>query len=139
MTEGRCLCGAVRVRTDALSGEISACFCDMCVRWSGSAQMGIASPPEATSVIGPVKTYRSSSFAERAWCDTCGSALWIRDDGGDYELMPGLFENAGHAKLTRVVYADRAPDGWAFAGQPERLTAEEYEKIYPFVPEGDMQ
>lgn len=83
------------------------------------------------TVRGPVKTYASSSFAERAWCGTCGSALWIRDmvDGGKlYELMPGLFDNAGGAMLNREVYADRCPDGYALAGDHPRITAKDYEK-----------
>lgn len=134
---GRCLCGAVRLETEALGAEISACFCGMCTRWSGSAQMGIEVPTDRMTVTGPVKTYRGSPFAERAWCDTCGSALWLRDDDGPYEVVPGLFENAGGARLVRIVYADRAPDGWDFAGTPERVSAADYETTHPFVPEGD--
>lgn len=134
--EGRCLCGAVTVSAE-LSDEISACFCTMCARWSGSAMMGIEAPADTVTVRGPVKTYRSSSFAERAWCGTCGSALWLRDDGKAYELVPGLFENAGGARLTRIVYADCAPDGWDFAGTPRRVSRASYEKSNPFVPEGE--
>ncbi|MFD2857604.1 GFA family protein [Seohaeicola zhoushanensis] len=93
---------------------------------------------ETVTVRGPVKTYRSSPFAERAWCDTCGSNLWIRDDGKQYELMPGLFPNAGGARLTHVVYADRAPEGWNYAGEITRISATDYEKANPFVSEGDM-
>lgn len=134
---GRCLCGAVTVSA-RLADEIGACFCQMCVRWSGSAMMGIRAPAGSVTVNGPVKTYRSSPFAERAWCDRCGSALWFRDDGKDYELMPGLFENAGGARLTRIVYADRAPEGWDFAGTPRRVSRAEYEAKNPHV-EGDSQ
>lgn len=135
--DGHCLCGAVRISTVKRSDEMSACFCDMCTRWSGTAGMGFDGDPEATVVTGPVKTYRSSSFSERAWCDACGSALWLRDDDGDYELVPGLFENAAGCLLTRVVYADRAPDGWNFAGTPKRVTKADYEASHQFVPEGD--
>lgn len=100
--------------------------------------MGIDAPADTVTVSGPVKTYRSSPFAERAWCDRCGSALWLRDDGKEYELVPGLFENAGGARLTRIVYADRKPDGWDFAGTLHRVSREDYEKSNPFVREGEM-
>ena len=133
---GRCLCGAVTVEA-VLSDEMGACFCDKCVRWSGSAMIGVDAEVGSVVVSGPVKTYRSSSFAERAWCDTCGSNLWIRDDGKQYELMPGLFPNAGGARLTHVVYADRAPDGWNYAGDLKRVSAQDYETSNPFVPEGE--
>lgn len=83
---------------------------------------------QGVEVTGPVKIYTSSSFAERAWCDTCGSALWLRDlDSETYELMPGLFENAGGARLNREVYADHCPTGVAFAGDHDRITAARYE------------
>lgn len=138
MTErvGHCLCGAVRVRAD-LSDEIWACHCAMCTRWSGSIQMGIEAAEASVSVSGPTKTYRSSWFAERAWCDACGSALWLRNvDGpeqGVYEFVPGLFENAGGAHLMRVAYSDRAPEGIALAGNHRRVTQAEYEAEHDHV------
>ena len=130
MTEGRCLCGAVRVTVGSLSGTISACHCDMCRRWSGGVMMGVDAEAAGLTVTGPVKVFASSPFAERAWCDTCGSALWFRDtdpDKGVYELMPGLFDDAGGATLTREVYADRCPSGYAFAGDLTRVTEADYE------------
>ena len=138
LQKGRCLCGAVTVSA-RLADEISACFCTMCARWSGSAMMGIQAPADSVTVTGPVKTYRSSSFAERAWCDRCGSALWLRDIGKDYEFMPGLFKNAGGARLTRIVYADCAPEGWDYAGTPQRVSRDDYETSNPHVREGDSQ
>ena len=137
MIEGRCLCGAVRVRTDLLAQDMSACFCANCQRWGGGFQMGVESMGH-TEVTGPVKTYRAAPFAERAWCDTCGSSLWLRDDDGPYEFCPGLFDNAGGAELTHMVYADKRPVGFDFSGVPDRVSAAEYERDNPFVPEGDM-
>lgn len=93
---------------------------------------------QGVTVTGPVKTYASSPFAERAWCDVCGSSLWIRDaPGGAHEFMPGLFDNAGGAVLNREVYADRKPDGYALAGGHPRVTAAEYEAANRHVKEGD--
>lgn len=134
--EGACLCGAVRIRVGRLGDTMSACHCGMCRRWSGSIQMGIDA--REVTVEGPVKTWMSSTFAERAWCNVCGSALWLRDvDPGDlYELVPGLFDNAAGARLVREVYADRAPDGYALAGDIQRVSAADYEASHPHVPEG---
>jgi hypothetical protein len=135
---GHCLCGAVRIEVEHLAGTLSACHCEMCRRWSGSMMMGIDG--RGVTVTGPVRTYASSPFAERAWCGECGSALWIRNTPGKgdvYELMPGLFENAGGARLNREVYADRAPDGYALAGDHLRVTAAEYEADHPHVGYGE--
>ena len=138
-TQGHCLCGAVRVTVTGPLGDISACHCEMCTRWSGSIQMGIETPQEQVEITGPVKSHRSSSIGERAWCDTCGSAIWFRypegPDAGYFELAPGLFPNADGAQLVRIVYADRHPDGYALAGDVERVSKTEYEARHPFVSE----
>lgn len=140
MTTGRCLCGAVTLKVTDLPRAISACHCTMCQRWSGGIMFGIGVDTDDLTVTGPVKTFASSTFAERAWCGTCGSALWLRDtvDGGRlYELVPGLFENAGGAVLDHETYADRCPDGYALAGDHPRISATEYETANRHVKDGD--
>lgn len=136
---GHCLCGAVTVSVRDLSREISACHCEMCRRWSGTIQMGIVAKEGDAEVAGPIRSYRSSDFSERAWCDRCGSALWMRNvagsDAGTYEFVPGLFENAAGARLVRVVYDDCCPEGYALAGDHERVSKAEYEARHDFVPE----
>ena len=80
------------------------------------------------TATGPVRTYASSAFAERAWCATCGSALWIHDIDGDvHDLMPGLFADLAGLPLGHEVYADRCPSGFAFAGEHPRITAAAYQ------------
>lgn len=137
MIEGRCLCGAVQVRAERLSDGMSACFCTNCTRWGGGFQLALKSLG-GVEVTGPVKVYRAVPFAERAWCDTCGSSLWLKDDDGPHEFCPGLFPNAAGAGLSHIVYADRMPDGLDFANVTDRVSAAEYERDNPFVPEGDM-
>ncbi len=139
--EGHCLCGAVTVQVRGLSDEISACHCDLCTRWSGGVQMGIEAPVDQVQWSGPVKVHRSSRLAERAWCDTCGSSLWLRGIEGPgvgyLELCPGLFENAAGARLTRVVYADRHPDGFWLEGHAvTRVPQREYEAQFDHLTEG---
>ena len=136
---GHCLCGAVAV-TAELPEEMSACHCEMCTRWSGGIQMFIDAPEATVTLSGPIKTYLSSTFAERAWCDVCGSAVYLRnvegDDVGLFEFSPGLFDNAAGARLTRVVYADRAPGGAKLGGDDvARVSKADYEATFAFVPE----
>ena len=135
--EGACLCGAVTVRVEPGDRILSACHCSMCRRWTGSVQYGFAVPPEDTTISGPVKSYASSAFSTRAWCDTCGSALWLRDGEGDYEFVPGLFPETGDWPLDHENYVDRAPVSMRLAGDHRRITAAEYEATSPHV-EGDL-
>jgi hypothetical protein len=134
---GTCLCGGVSVSVTAYRPEISACHCRLCRVWTGSAQFGLEAPAEAVRVAGEVARYRSSSFAERAFCPVCGTALWLRDDDGPYEFLPGLFDGARDLPLVREVYADRAFAAVTLAGDHPRISRADYEANNPFV-EGDM-
>ncbi|MDY6983113.1 MAG: GFA family protein, partial [Pseudomonadota bacterium] len=77
--KGSCLCGAVTITAPDLS-EIAACHCGMCRRWGGGPFMTLHAGQDV-KVEGDVKTYRSSDWAERAFCGTCGTHLY-------YHLLP---------------------------------------------------
>ncbi|MGR3321163.1 MAG: GFA family protein [Pseudooceanicola sp.] len=138
MIEGRCLCGSVTIRVGDHRPGIGACHCGMCRRWTGSVYMMFTAPADQVAVEGEVRRYRSSGFAERAFCPTCGSNLWLRDDDADYEFMPGLFEAAREYPLISEVYADQAMTCLRLSGNHMRETRADYEAKNPFVPEGGM-
>ncbi|TFL18122.1 GFA family protein [Jannaschia formosa] len=136
---GRCLCRAVTITVEGPHKEtVGACHCRMCQIWSGMMFGCFKAPAASVTVTGAVAEYRSSDFATRAFCPTCGSHLWFRDDGEDepYELVPGLFPEAASFPLVSEIYADRAPAYARLAGDHRRSTASEYEAGNKFV-EGD--
>lgn len=92
-------------------------------------------PADSVEVAGPVQRYRSSSFAERAWCGVCGTQLWIKDDDGPYELMPGLFDEARELPLSHEIYIDQAIKCVTLAGGHKRVTRAEYEASERAVPD----
>ena len=127
---GHCLCGAVTVRVagphDPRPG---ACHCRMCQRWSGGLFLCFNADAAGVTVEGPVTSYASSDFAERAFCPVCGSHLWMRDNtGATYDLMPGLFDEARDQPLRSEVYADRAMASVRLQGDHRRATQAEYEQ-----------
>ncbi|MFN7595280.1 MAG: GFA family protein [Cereibacter sp.] len=127
---GHCLCGAVTVRVagphDPRPG---ACHCRMCQRWSGGLFLCFSADAAGVTVDGPVTSYASSDFAERAFCPVCGSHLWMRDNtGATYDLMPGLFDEARDQPLRSEVYADRAMASVRLQGDHRRATQAEYEQ-----------
>lgn len=132
----RCLCGAVEVRVARHAAEASACHCSYCRRWTGAAMWCLAAPAGAVETVGPLRTYRSTPFAERGWCGDCGTHLWIRNDDGGYDLMPALFEAARDVPLVREVYADRAFAAVPLAGDHRRVAAAAYEATHAFVEGG---
>jgi len=132
---GRCLCGAVTVRVagphDPRPG---ACHCRMCQRWSGGLFLCFNADAGGVTVDGPVTSFASSDFAERAFCSVCGSHLWMRDNTGKtYDLMPGLFDEARDWPLRSEVYADRAMASMRLQGDHRRATKAEYEQKNQYV------
>jgi hypothetical protein len=140
MIEGHCLCGAVHLTVDAHDPRIGACHCRMCQRWSGGLFLCFTSKASGVNVTGPVQRHASSEFAERAFCGTCGSHLWMRDttrEDADYELMPGLFDAAVDWPLRSEIYTDRAMAAVRLVGDHRKSTRAEYEARNAHL-EGDM-
>ncbi|AXC49251.1 hypothetical protein DRW48_05745 [Paracoccus suum] len=127
MTEGRCACGAVTVRATGISRQMSACWCQPCRRFQGLVGMGLDTPADQCTITGPVRVWRSSDFAERGFCGTCGSSIWFRDIAGDIiELCPGLFHNAAGATLHHENFVERRPDAIRFDPQPQQISGAAY-------------
>lgn len=125
--EGRCLCGAVTIDVGRHRAEVGACHCGRCRRWTGVALNVFLAAPDQVTVSGPVATY-PGEIAERAFCATCGTSLWLRNkDGGDYEFLVGVFDGARDYPLISEIYIDRAFASCRFAGDHKRATQAEYE------------
>lgn len=123
---GQCLCGAVRFEAEEVEEEFGACHCVMCQRWSGG-------PFFATSV-GKLRfdgeehltRYQSSDWAERGFCNICGSNLFYRIRKMEsHEMCVGAFDDKEGFILTSEIFIDKKPDGYAFAGDHPRLTQKE--------------
>ena len=142
MTErtGRCLCGAVSFSATGVRPRFGGCHCRMCQRWSGASFLALTVTGIDWQGTEHIATFRSSDWAERAWCAACGSHLWYRvtAQGGDttggslgeYEVPIGLFDDAEGFEMTREIFIDRKPDAYAFAGARERLTEAETLALY---------
>lgn len=130
MIEGQCLCGAVRLRVEAHESKVGACHCRLCQIWTGGVFLSFGGAAAGVRVTGPVVRYQSTEFAERAFCGTCGSHLWMRDTGSEdaqYDLAPGLFDGAAGFELRSEIYADRALASVRLAGDHRRETRADYE------------
>lgn len=138
--DGKCMCGAVTVSLTPKHDELHACHCDQCRQWTGSAFVEIDAAQDGLSFEGPVKTFQSSDWAQRAWCDTCGTTLWYHltlPGTYHYGVSAGLFENAGGFALQKEIYIDRKPAGYAFAGDHLKQTKSEVEAQRASFAEGN--
>ncbi|MGZ9809509.1 GFA family protein [Pseudoroseicyclus sp. H15] len=128
---GSCFCGAVQFAASEI-GSLGACHCTSCQRWTGGPLLGVSVAEAAMVVTGSdnVVARRTSGWASRANCAKCGSPLWYRydkgeDGAGSYEVPLGLFDEKDDILLTKEIFIDQKPAGFAFAGDHPRLTRAE--------------
>ena len=138
--EGRCLCGAVTVSAQADdTPRLRACHCDMCRQHTSGMFMSIETDPASVRISGPPQAFRSSEWAERGFCGTCGSTLYYRTiEDSVHNLAAGLFPNAGGGEMKIEFFSDMCPRGYALAGEHRKLTTKE--TIALFAPnDGETQ
>ncbi len=137
--KGQCLCGAVQVTASVDNPRLRACHCDMCRRHTSGAFFSLETVAGSITVTGPAQSYKSSDWAERGFCGTCGSTLWYgMQHDGSRNLAAGLFENAGGGILKVEFFADKCPQGYALSGDQKKMTTTE--TIALFAPQdGDAK
>jgi len=76
---GGCLCGDIRYEAEGEDLGSAYCHCRMCQRFTGSpTTVGTGIRKNLFRITqGEPKIYKSSKIAERAFCPTCGSSLWM--------------------------------------------------------------
>lgn len=136
---GRCLCGAVTFTLRGKHKEVGICHCAMCRRWGSAPNMAIEVGKEIE--IGgqdQVAIYRSSDWAERAFCKICGSNLYYRIVGADdYHLCAGLFDDQSGFVMTNQIFIDDKPAFYTFANDTKTMTGAEVFALY--APSPDKQ
>lgn len=123
---GRCLCGAVTITVTAMRSEVDICHCAMCQRWGGAFYAGVKG--EAADVTGEdaVTVYRSSPWAERAFCGTCGSNLWYRFlPTGGRSFLAGLFDLPPSFGIEQQIFVDEKPDWYDIVQESPMKTGPE--------------
>ena len=127
---GQCLCGAVRLSVRDPEHALSACHCDTCRRWTGSALLVLKVPATTLSIAGEahIRSYASSEWAQRSFCQNCGTSLWYREtrEGADYYLLAGILDDLSGMRLESEIFIDHKPDAFAFAGSTCQLTEAEF-------------
>ncbi|MDA8747333.1 GFA family protein [Litoreibacter sp.] len=137
---GGCLCGAVRYDIDAELTELGACHCQMCRRWSGGIYLSVKADESEVTLTGQadIGTYKSSDWAERGFCKTCGSSVYYRVTlagpyQGNYHFAAGTLDDASGLTLNSQMFIDQKPSGYAFTQETQDLTTKEIEAMFADV------
>ena len=96
---GSCLCGAVRLTTTGNLRGVVYCHCSQCRKQTGHyfAATNVSNADLTIDGGENITWFRSSDFAERGFCRTCGSALfWKPRDGDDISVLAGLFDKPSY-------------------------------------------
>jgi hypothetical protein len=133
---GQCLCGAVRFEAEEVETEFSACHCDMCQQWSSGPFFSTTAGKVRFTGEEHLTRFQSSAWAERGFCNNCGSNLFFRIlKLPDYEMCIGAFDDRSGLVMTGEIFIDRKPDGYALAGKHPRLTEKEALEKYSSLAE----
>jgi hypothetical protein len=113
---GSCLCRAVRfTATGPLRGVIY-CHCSQCRKQSGHfyAATNVADAGLAIEGAENLTWYRSSAFAKRGFCSTCGSALfWKHNESSETSVMAGAFDRPSGLKGEGHIFVGDKGDYYA--------------------------
>ena len=106
---GGCQCGAVRFRVGRL-GRGSLCHCRMCQKQFGHFYAPLITSFDVTWTRGEPAWFRSSNLARRGFCAACGTPLAYQEDGAEYEIAIGAFDDPVKAAPSiQVNPADKLP------------------------------
>lgn len=134
---GNCLCDAVHIYAAPAKRRVVACHCDMCRRWGGGPLLAVDGGNDVR-IEGEehVGAYRSSDWAERAFCKQCGTHLFYRFLAtGDHEIPAGLFEEGVDWSFDEEIFVEERPHYYAFANDTEKLTGAEVMDRYQMPPD----
>ena len=125
--QGQCLCGEVKLVTETAANTIEACHCDMCRKWGGGPLLAIECGSEVV-IEGEqnIGVFNSSEWAERAFCQQCGTHLYYRIKQANHYVVPvGLFDNVGEMELVKEIFIDQKPTYYCFANDTKKMTGAE--------------
>ena len=124
---GGCLCGAVRFTATPADSDVGACHCSMCRRWSAGPFM-VRDCGTTLKVADPSQlgAYRSSEWAERAFCKACGTPLYYRLIEKDmYFVSAEAFDDRADLSFTSQIFIEEKPGYYEFANKTHNMTGAE--------------
>ncbi|MDD0974612.1 GFA family protein [Pseudomonas fontis] len=132
---GSCLCGAVTLAVTVENASVGACHCGMCRKWAGGPSLMVETKQPVRITAGVPKVYNSSDWAERAFCEQCGTHLYYRLKAGGFESVPvGVLDGDDDWTFDLQVYVDSKPKYYCFANQTKEMTGAEVEAMFTGQP-----
>lgn len=125
--KGSCLCGQVTLSLEAISHHVGVCHCSMCRKWSGGSFIGVEANGKI-SLTGEehIVRYKSSDWARRGFCKSCGTHLFYHLVGNNQYILPaGLFDDDKGFELEHQIFIEEKPHYYSFAEKTQNMTGAE--------------
>lgn len=134
---GRCLCEALQYRAE-VHADFQVCYCRMCQRWASGAFMGVRTTTfEVTQGAAHLRTFKSSDWAERGFCGTCGANLYYHATAhGTPSVAMGTLDDTSGLHVAREYYVDRRPADLRLANNTHAMTEAETLRYFGVADEG---
>lgn len=104
--KGSCLCGDVTYELEGPFRKVQACHCTQCRKTSGHFWAATSVAEQRFKLLEDkgLKWFRSSSWAERGFCQNCGASLfWKMDDRGDISIAAGTLDDDSGIETDRHI------------------------------------
>ena len=123
--EGGCLCGAVRYVAHGTLREVIYCHCAQCRKQTGLYYAATAVAQQDLQIAGveALRWFAASSFAERGFCATCGSALfWKPAAASHIAISAGSLDHPSVLRAAYHICTENRPGFYALSdGLPQYL------------------
>lgn len=113
ITDGGCLCGAVRYQVQGPLRNVINCHCSMCQRLHGN--FGPHSKARKTNITiiksDGLAWYKTSDVARRGFCRECGSGLfWEPFEQDATGIIAGTLDKPSELKTIGHIFVGEKPD-----------------------------
>ncbi len=126
-----CLCGNIEMTVSTMDEQFGACHCGMCRKWGGGPFLAVGCNQGVEIEGDSVTVFDSSPWAERGFCNRCGTHLFYRvKSTGEHQIPVGLFGDSIPAEFGLQVFIDRKPGYYAFSNETEVLTEKQIYDMY---------
>lgn len=127
--KAKCLCGSIEVNAPE-HDEAGLCHCSICRRWSGGPMLAVHCGPEVTFSGRSPTRYKSSEWAERGFCATCGTHLfYYLLPSQEYILPAGLFQDKDF-RLTNEIFIEEKPSYYEFHNETKKMTGQQVFEMF---------
>lgn len=121
---GSCLCGGVSFEIEGEARDPIACHCSQCRKTSGHYWAATAVPSNKLKLLcdSTLSWYRSSDYAQRGFCNQCGSSLfWKMDAEETISIGAGALEAPTNLKIKTHIFTEDKGDYYDIEDGVEQL------------------